>query len=308
MISWTGSDKPIGTIGVIGAGNMGKCIISKLIEQGRSVTVFDAFPEALRWARDNGAGTAPSPLALAKECAVIIMSLPGPAQIETVLFGEAGMYEGLSPDSVLVDTSTVDPDTTKTNARRTAERGAAYLDCPILGRPSAAGKWLLPTGGDSAVLDYVRPVLLAFAREAIHVGESGAGNALKLLNQMMFSAINAVTCETLAIADHVGIDRKIFYETVANSGAATVSGLFKEVGKNIVDENFDNPTFTVDLLIKDARFALEMAKAADAPSIISSSVQTYNQLGHASGMGNLDTSALVHLFEKLYQKDHRRLP
>ncbi|MDL2229014.1 NAD(P)-dependent oxidoreductase [Treponema sp. OttesenSCG-928-L16] len=303
MTSWTGSDKPIGKIGVVGAGTMGKCIILKLLEQGRSVMVFDNYPQALQWAKENKAETAASPFELAKDCPIIIMSLPGPAQIESVLFGPEGMFEALGQDSVVIDTSTVDPATSRSNSRRLGEKSAAYLDCPVLGRPSAAGKWLLPTGGDAAVLDYVRPVLSAFAREAVHAGDSGAGNTLKLLNQMMFSAINAISCEVMAIAEHAGLDRKLFYETVADSGAATVSGLFKEVGKNIVNRDFNNPTFTVDLLIKDTKLALEMARDADAPSLIAAAVQNCNQLAHAAGIGNQDTSALVQIFEKLYQKE-----
>ena len=80
----------------------------------------------------------------------------------------------------VIDTSTVDPQTTRGLAARVGECGAAYLDCPILGRPSAAGKWMLPTGGSGEALEKVKPVLLCFAANAVLVGDSGAGNALKM--------------------------------------------------------------------------------------------------------------------------------
>ena len=105
--------------------------------------------------------------------------------------------EGLTSDHVVIDTSTVDPQTTRSLAARVGECGAAYLDCPILGRPSAAGKWMLPTGGSEEALEKVKPVLLCFAANAVLVGGSGAGNALKLLNQMMFSCINAISSEVM---------------------------------------------------------------------------------------------------------------
>ena len=181
-----------------------------------------------------------------------------------------------------------------------AETGAAYLDCPILGRPSATGKWMLPTGGDERALEYVKPVLLTFAADAIPVGGPGAGNALKLLNQMMFSCINAISSEVMAICDHVGIDRKVFYDTVASSSAATVSGLFREVGKCIVSEGYNAPAFTVDLLIKDTKLALQMAKDAGAPSLIAGTVQLYNELASADGLGGQDTSALYKLFQRQF--------
>ena len=210
--------------------------------------------------------------------------------------------EGLTSDHVVIDTSTVDPQTTRSLAARVGECGAAYLDCPILGRPSAAGKWMLPTGGSEEALEKVKPVLLCFAANAVLVGGSGAGNALKLLNQMMFSCINAISSEVMAICDHVGIKKEVFYDTVASSTAATVSGLFREVGKCIVNDGYDSPAFTVDLLIKDTKLALQMAKDADAPSLIAGTAQMYNEIAHGQGLGGQDTSALYKVFSRHYDK------
>ena len=251
-----------------------------------------------------GAETAATPSKLARRASVILMSLPGPAQLEEVLFGEDGLKEGLNSDHVVIDTSTVDPETTRRNAAGAEETGAAYLDCPILGRPSATGKWMLPTGGDKAALEKVKPVLLTFASDAVHVGGHGAGNALKLLNQLMFSCINAISSEVMAICDHVGIDKEVFYNTVASSSAATVSGLFREVGKSIVTDGYDAPAFTVDLLIKDAKLGIQMAKDANAPSVIAGTVQMYNEIAHAQGLGMQDTSALYKVFCRHYEREN----
>ena len=159
---------------------------------------------------------------------------------------------------------------------------------------------MLPTGGDGRALEYVRPVLRAFAADAVHVGGPGAGNALKLLNQMMFSCINAISSEVMAICEHVGIDKKVFYDTVASSSAATVSGLFREVGKCIVNEGYSAPAFTMELLIKDTKLALQMARDAKAPSMIAGTVQMFNELASASGLGGQDTSALYKLFDRQF--------
>jgi 3-hydroxyisobutyrate dehydrogenase-like beta-hydroxyacid dehydrogenase len=102
----------------------------------------------------------------------------------------------------LVDTSTVDPPTSRAAAKKLGEKGCAYLDCPILGRPSTVTKWILPAGGEQKVLDYVKPVLLTFAADVVLVGPQGAGNALKLLNQLMFSTINAISSEVMAICEY----------------------------------------------------------------------------------------------------------
>lgn len=303
MTSWTEPDKPIEKIGLIGVGTMGKCMLDSLLKAGWTVVAYDKFPTAAEYARSAGCEVADTPKTLTKSCKVVLMSLPGPIQIEEVVFGTDGVSEALSGDHVVIDTSTVDPNTTKSVAKRIAQRGAAYLDCSILGRPSAVGKWMLPTGGSAEALEYVRPVLSAFAGNAIHVGESGAGNALKLLNQMMFSTINAISSEVMAIADKVGIDKKVFFDTVACSGAATVSGLFKEVGQNIVADDYNHPTFTVDLLIKDTKLALQMAKDAKAPSVIAGTVQIYNEIASANGLGGKDTSALYKVYDRHYKKE-----
>ena len=302
MTSWTGLNKPIEKVGLVGCGRMGKCMLKSMLDGGYKVVAYDVFPAAAESAKEMGAEIVGTPEDLAKATQVVIMSLPGPAQLESVLFGADGLKNGLTSDHVVIDTSTVDPETTRKNAGGVETTGAAYLDCPILGRPSATGKWMLPTGGNPEALEKVKPILKTFAADAIHVGDHGAGNALKLLNQLMFSCINAISSEVMAICDHVGIKKEVFYSTVAGSSAATVSGLFREVGKSIVNDAFDTPSFTVDLLLKDAKLAIQMAKDADAPSVIAGNVQLYNEIAHAEGLGMQDTSALYKVFERHYEK------
>lgn len=299
-MEWGKKERPIETVGLVGCGRMGCCMLESMLKGGYRVVVYDKFPAAARRAVEMGAALAGTPEELAKSAEVILMSLPGPCQLEEVLFGEQGLQGGLTRYHVVVDTSTVLPQTTRENAERLAGTGAVYLDCPVLGRPSAVGKWMLPTGGDSAALEHVKPVLRTFAADAILVGGSGAGNALKLLNQMMFSCINAISSEVMAICDHVGIDKKVFYDTVASSSAATVSGLFREVGRCIVNNEFETPAFTVDLLIKDAKLALQMAKDANVLPVIAGTVQMYNEMAGANGLGGQDTSALYKVFERNY--------
>lgn len=301
MTSWIASNDKIERVGLIGCGRMGCCMLEGTLKAGYQVFAYDKFPAAAERAAGMGAQVVATPAELAEKVQVVLMSLPGPVQLEEVLFGEDGMIDKLTASHVVIDTSTVDPQTTRNNAEKVAKTGAAYLDCPILGRPSAAGKWMLPTGGSKEAMEYVKPVLLTFASNVVPVGDSGAGNALKLLNQMMFSCINAISSEVMAICDHVGVDKEVFYDTVASSSAATVSGLFREVGKCIVNNGYESPAFTVDLLIKDTKLALQMAKDANAPSLIAGTVQMYNELASADGLGGQDTSALFKVFDKHYE-------
>ncbi len=205
----------------------------------------------------------------------------------------------LQEGQIIVDLSTVDPGTTRRMAERVAAQGAAYLDAPILGRPASIGRWVLPVGGEEQALERCRPVLEIFASKAVRVGESGAGNTLKLLNQLMFSTINGITAEVMAVCEKSGLDPKVLFETISSSGAATVSGLFCECAQKIVEQDFD-PVFSIELLCKDAGLGLKMAEGFGAPPLIARMVQTLNETAKATELARQDTSALVKLYRDMY--------
>ncbi|RMF76504.1 MAG: NAD(P)-dependent oxidoreductase, partial [Chloroflexi bacterium] len=245
-----------------------------------------------------GATAVESAADVAAQADIILLLLPGPLQVEAVVTGERGLLSAGRAGQTIIDMSTVDPATTRRMGAQAAAVGVAYLDAPILGRPAAVGRWVLPVGGNAAVLERARPVLNILAREIIHVGELGAGHTLKLLNALMFSAINAMTAEMMTIAVKAGLNPQVLYDTIADSDAATVSGLFKESGRKIVERDFD-PAFTIDLLCKDNGLAIQMARDAGAPPLLATAIQTINELGRATGHGHEDTSALIKVYEHL---------
>lgn len=300
MISSTALKNNIRAVGIIGVGNMGRLMVERLIENKYKVFCYDPFPKAQEFAREKGATIAANPQEIAKNANLIILSLPAPKQVFDVIKGEKGLLESLTSEHVVVDTSTVSPQTSKDGAALVASKGTKYLDCPILGRPSAVGKWFLPTGGPQEAIDFAKPALTTFAKDVVRVGGNGAGNALKLLNQLMFSVINGISSEVMALADKVGIDKKVFFDVVSNSGAATVSGLFKETAGRIVEENYEDPTFSVELLCKDAGLGIQMAKEAGITPLISGFVQMLNENARGKGLAKLDTSSLTKVFEEHY--------
>jgi 3-hydroxyisobutyrate dehydrogenase-like beta-hydroxyacid dehydrogenase len=277
---------------------MGFLVASTLVKAGYRVVVCDKDTRALQRARELGAATLDYPQNVAEQTEIVLLLLPGPPQVEAVVAGDRSLLAGAQPGQVIVDMSTVDPATTRRMGNRAEEVGVSYLDAPILGRPSALGHWVLPVGGDSAIVARCRPVLEVLASEVIHVGPLGAGHTLKLLNAMMFSAINAMTAEMMAISCKAGLPPEVLFETIAGSQAATVSGLFKEVGAKIVARDF-TPVFPVDLLCKDNGLAIEMARACDAPPVLADAVQVLNELASARGLGVEDSGALVKVYEAL---------
>ena len=289
-------------VGLVGYGIMGAPMAKRLIENGHRVTVFDADDAALTRAAESGCVAAATPSELAAQCPVIVLSLPRPEHVRLVVAeGPDCLLDGGREGTVIADTSTVDPQTSRDNARLASRRGVGYLDCPVLGRPSNVGGWTIPAGGEAEHLEQVRPVLQAFAREVIHLGPVGRANTLKLLNNLMFGAINSITAEVLALSDHLDIERRLVFETIADSGAATVSSLFVELGRKMVDDEF-TPNFSVDNLIKDVGLGIEMATAAGVRLPLSEVGQAMNQEAQDMGLGGEDSAAVV----KIYNQTHRR--
>lgn len=284
-------------VGVIGLGTMGGRMAEALLGAGHEVMVYDVSEDAVRRAAEAGAEPASSGLEVGAAVRVVLLSLPRPEDVEDAVAGEGGILSNPAEGLIVADTSTVDPSTTRRLAERADAARVGYLDSPILGPPDNCGKWTFPVGGDAGALEIAHPVLDVLGT-ATHVGESGAGHALKLLNNLMFGAINAITAEVFAAASLVGVSPHTFYETVADSGAATVSNLFRQLGPRMLERDF-SPVFTVDLLSKDNRLAMDMIGDARASAIVGSAVTAVNSLALASGHGSEDTSATVKVYENL---------
>jgi len=285
-------------VGVVGIGTMGSRICEALVNGGFQVVARDIKPEAEGRARSLGAAVVGSPAAVAREAEVILLSLPWPKDVEAVVAGSGGLLEGARGGQVIVDLSTVDPATTRRMAAAAALKLVGYVDAPVLGRPQGCGKWTLPCGGSEADLEKARPVLDKLARRVTLVGESGSGNIVKLLNNLMFGAINAVTAEVMAVCAAVGMNPQVFFDTVAGSGAATVSNLFLELGPQMLAHNWELK-FSLDLLYKDNLLGIAMGQDVGAPMPIAQAVHTLNQMARARGYGALDTSAAVRVYEDI---------
>ena len=279
-------------IAIIGVGVMGGVAAEKIIQAGHNVNVFDLSKNAMAKLIGLGATELTGPGEAAEWAEIVLMFLPGPAQVEECVVGQHGLLMSAPPGMIIVDLSTVDPGVTERMAKATQSKKVAYLDAPVLGRPSAVGNWALPVGGEADTLKRCRSILEILAANIFHVGPSGMGNRIKLLNQMMFGAINAMTAEMMAVADKMGISPKLLYETITASQAGTVSNLFRELGKRIAEDDYSNPTFSVNLLIKDVRLAVEMARESGAQVLLGETVEFINGLARSKGQGEQDTAAM----------------
>lgn len=290
------------TIGIIGAGVMGRKLIECFLEKGIHPAVYDRSKARM----DKLGGMDIKPVdSIAEVTAgadIIFLSLPGPAEVEEVMTGSEGILAHPPFGGVVIDTTTSRPDTSERMYSLAKEAGFSFADAPILGRPSGAGNWLFPVGGDRGTFERIEDLLLIPGKKAVFIpGGPGAGHKLKLVNQLIFTVTNTITCEVMAIVEKSGLDPTVVYETIKDSGAATVSGLFRETAGKIVDNDFD-PLFSIDLLRKDAGLGIEAAKSWGASPVIAALSQTMNDLAYGQGYGNRDTGALVNVYRSLYSE------
>ncbi|WP_300832424.1 SDR family NAD(P)-dependent oxidoreductase, partial [uncultured Bilophila sp.] len=192
---------------------------------------------------------------------------------------------------VIVNMSTVDPGVNVRMAERLEPAGIAFADAPVLGSPSGVGSWAFAVGASEGTFARIKDVLLILSgseERLFHIGPVGYGNRLKLLNNMMLGAINACAVEIMALADHMGLSQKTLIDVAVAANARVLSNAYKEIGGRIVEGRYDEPTFTVDMLIKDNRLCLDMANDYGAPLVVGAAVDYVHRMAAAQGYGPKD--------------------
>ncbi|WP_162941781.1 NAD(P)-dependent oxidoreductase [Desertimonas flava] len=279
-------------IAVIGVGRMGSAAVRALAAAGHRVRCFDVSAEAMTALADF-ASPSGSVAEAAADADLVLLSLRGPDDVAEVT---ATLRDSMRDGSIVADLSTVDPETSRAAAATLAAAGVAYLDAPVLGRPERAGVWTIPCGGDADAVRRAAGVLEGtIAQRVVHVGASGSASVLKLMNNLMLGAINGITAEALAVCSAAGLDPGVFVDVVADSGAASVSPMFRDIAPRIVDGDF-TPTFTVGLMHKDNRLAVEVAERAGVPLVVGRAVDELNRRA-LDDHRDEDSCAVVKLFE-----------
>lgn len=275
-------------LAVIGLGTMGGRIAGSLGAAGHDVRGFDPSPGARQAAADSGVAVFDDADGAVRGAEVVVLSVPRPEHVLAAAQDAAAYERGV----VVADMSTIDPGTAKTASDLFAKAGVVYVDAPVLGRPDKIGNWTLPLGGPETAVERVREVLEGpVAAHAVRVGDVGAGHAVKVLNNLMFGAINAITAEALTVCEAAGVDPAVFVSTVADSGAATVSNLFREIAPKMIARDYE-PAFSLGLLAKDNRLALDLARSVDAPTLLAEQIDRVNTLAMEQGLAQQDTGAV----------------
>ena len=286
-------------IGFVGTGNMGRPMATNMIKAGHQLSVFDASTEASRPLEELGAIRAGDLPAVAKAAPVTFLSLPNDSIVESVLFGTAdqpGLIAGASNGHVVFDLSTVSPESTRANAARAAEHGVRLIDAPVSGSVSGAISATLSVmiGAPEEVVAPYRPAIEAIGTSIFCLGEVGAGNILKLLNNLVALTGQAVLCQAMALADRVGVDRETAAEVISKSSGG--SFILDRKRAAIVSHDY-TPGFHVELARKDLRLALELAgQAGSRLDIVKPAEQLYDEAVEA-GFGKLDSCGVLKVLE-----------
>jgi 3-hydroxyisobutyrate dehydrogenase len=285
-------------IGFIGLGIMGQGMAHNLLKAGFDLTVWNRTPAKADALVAEGAKAAASLAELGATCDMIITCVSDTPDVEAVIVGESGILHTLRPGALVIDMSTISPQATREIAAKLAEKGAHMLDAPVSGGSEGAAKGTLSimVGGDAGQYERALPVFQAMGKTITHVGEIGAGQTVKLVNQILVVVNALAMSEALLFAQAGGLDLQKALQAVA--GGAAGSWMLSNRGPQILARDW-RPGFTIDLQQKDLRLVLEAAAQLGVPTLATSLVTNLYRGLQQQGLGGEGNHALVKALENL---------
>lgn len=281
------------TIAFLGLGQMGSPMASNLLRKGHSLRVFDLNPQAVNALVEKGAVAATTPATATQDAEFIITMLPNGDIVRDVLFGKTGVCKTLSAGALVIDMSTIHPLQTDALMSEMAEKGHAMMDAPV-GRTSdnaKDGTLLILAGGTPEQVERARPILMCMGSELVDAGGPGMGIRVKLINNYMSIALNALSAEAAVLCESLGLDLNVAIKVM--SGTAAGKGHFTTTWPGKVLKGDLSPAFMVDLALKDLRIAVDVARQTGAPLGMGEVAETYYQSASQDGRGRQDWSALL---------------
>ena len=284
-------------IAFFGLGLMGSGMARRLLSAGFPVTVFNRNREKAHALEGAGAKIAATPREAAQHARVIVSMVADDDASRSMWLGEQGALAGVAPAALLIEASTLTVEWVRELAAAAAAKGCELLDAPVTGSKghAAAGELGFLVGGSSEALEKARPVLAVMSRNVIHIGPTGSGALLKLINNFLCAVQAASVAEALTLIERSGLDRDKVVEFLMN--AAPGSPVFKTVLPRMVSGDF-TPNFKLALMVKDLVYSL---KEGERHGMKLSSVEfALNAFEHAvsDGKGGNDFSAVVEPMRK----------
>ncbi|HEV8307296.1 MAG TPA: 3-hydroxyisobutyrate dehydrogenase [Methylomirabilota bacterium] len=289
------------SIGFIGIGNMGLPMVTNLLGAGYKVEVFDLRSEALEAAAARGASTGKSAADTAGRVEVLITMLPNSPDVEAAYLGPNGILEGARRGLTCIDMSTIDPATTRRVGERLAAAGVRLVDAPVSGAVPRAveGTLTIMVGGETALVESVRPILSTMGRNVIHVGPLGSGEVAKICNNLIAGVSMIAVAEAFTIGIRAGVDPKVLHDVIAKSSGdcwalqhnCPVPGLVPKAASN----NGFAAGFMTDLMAKDLSLARAAARDLGTTCFTGGLAHELYTLASRHGLGRKDFSSVIRL-------------
>ncbi|NLH88647.1 MAG: 2-hydroxy-3-oxopropionate reductase [Firmicutes bacterium] len=291
-------------IGFVGLGVMGLPMCRNLIKAGYDVTVFDVRHEAVDAIAADGARRGASSADVASRTEVILTMLPDSPQVREVVLGPSGVLEGARPGSIIVDMSSIAPSTSKEVAQEARKLGVRMIDAPVSGgQPGAeAGTLAFMVGGEQRDFDECHDILKTMGSSVVRVGDIGAGNAVKLCNQIVVALNIAAVGEAFVLGTKAGVDPAMIFEAIR--GGLAGSTVMDAKIPLVLERNFE-PGFRIDLHYKDLANALQTGKDVKAPLPLTGLMAQILESLRVEGKGSLDHGAIMTFFEQLADTEIR---
>jgi 3-hydroxyisobutyrate dehydrogenase-like beta-hydroxyacid dehydrogenase len=297
------------TIGQLGLGVIGRLYAGHLIARHGNVVVFDIVPERAAEAVGAGATGVGSARELGERASTVVASLPNPRAVRSALLGPEGLFAGMAPGGLVIDASTIDPDTSRAMHASAAERGIGYLDAPVSGgEPMSAGmdgarkgNMTFIVGGDAADFELAIPTMALLGKRWFHCGPSGAGSTIKLISNLMAGLHNLVAAEAFVLGAAAGFSPEQLLRVFDGTDARSYH-LTDYAAPRLARRDFE-PGFSIDLQTKDHRLAADLGRSLGVSLPLNSLAIELYQAMQAGGAGGKDIVEAFNHFARLANAD-----
>ncbi len=286
------------TVGFIGLGIMGGPMAEHLIAAGHQVAGYSLGDEWGPRLRAAGGRVAADIADAVADAEVVITMLPNHPEVEAVVLGEKGVLASARPGALLIDMSTIRPESSIAIAKAAAEHEIRVLDAPVSGGEAGAKQASLSimVGGTDADFADARPILEKLGKTIAHVGRHGAGQTVKAANQLVVAGTYALIAEAIVLLEASGVDAKAGMDVLA--GGLAASRILDLKRESMLARQF-KPGFRIDLHHKDMGIATAAARSADVALPVTGLIAQLMAAARSMGFGSLDHSALLKVIEAL---------
>ena len=285
-------------VGFIGLGIMGKPMARNLAKAGVSLVVHNRSRQSVEELVAEGAVDGEGPAGVAEKADIIFTILPDGPEVEEVVCGQNGVIEKIQPGAIVVDMSSISPTVSKRVAAKLSEKSAHYVDAPVSGGETGAieGTVAIMVGGQEDIVEKVRPLLMHMGKSVVRVGDVGAGQTVKLVNQILVAIHIEAMGEAFLLARKCGVDCAKAFDAI--KGGMAGSNVLNGKVPMMLDRNF-KPGFKMKLHKKDLRNAMSVADELGLDLPTAKIVQKMLSRLVDSGHGEEDHGGLIKAVEEM---------